>query len=167
MGFVDLSFVSTQTAAVFGRLGRPVPATVTVLPTIVSNLPLGAGLTLSDVLVVDAMILTKYLNEGALEQHVILQPDGTYLAMPTTRFYPTPDEPGAHIDAYIIASPQVTSVTERVRRGVRPLFTTPDRAVVTTVTHQVEWRPHPHRTGTTGNSCDKSAGVPPFAVWPA
>jgi hypothetical protein len=81
--------------------------------------------------------------------------------MRTTRFYTTPDEAEANIESYLRVPPQVTSVTALVHQAVRPLFTMPDRIVVSTVTHQVEWQPTASRQGQSAIDSAESAALPP------
>lgn len=109
-------------AALFQQVGQVLPQNpVSVLPLVVSNLPLASGITMNDVPVVDSIILMKFFSEGCLEQRVMLGIDGRPRAGTTLAFYSTPREAEAAVGPYLRNPPQVSTILPMVHVADRPL----------------------------------------------
>lgn len=96
---------------------RQPPAHTQVVPLILSNLPLGAGLKFYGVPVTDLLILQRFLDEGLLRRFVKFEPNAEPRGETETHFYRSPEEAEKVIASYLARPPQL----EHFEAGVVPV----------------------------------------------
>ena len=93
-----------------------------VVPVVVTNLPLGPGFSESEVPVTDLHILTRYLVEGRLDQLVIAGAHGVEEVKRVVQFYNSDEEAEENLAAYLGNPPQLTQLRANVKEQLRPLI---------------------------------------------
>lgn len=83
------------------------PNDLSVVPCVISNLPLGTGYPTGGSAVADEYILARYLGEGGVPQFITQNADGTQEVGQFTRFYSSPEEAARTIARYLEAPPAI------------------------------------------------------------
>lgn len=93
-----------------------------LIPLVVTNCPLGVGLSFHDVPVVDLLILQKYLDEGRLETWVLMNKRGGNKVGKVVKFYEAVGEAESNIQQYLSRPPQIEIFLEQTKVDVYPLM---------------------------------------------
>ena len=104
-----------------GLSNRIPSGSLSILPLVLVSSPIGAGVPLNNVPVLDLRLLCRYFDPGYSEHWVLVGDDGQKTVGETKPFYRSPQEAEAHLAAYL-AGPQPTQqYKEHVVVEWRPL----------------------------------------------
>lgn len=83
------------------------PDDTRIVPIILSNLPLGAGMKFNGVAATDLFILERFLGDGFLERFAIFDPASGFQGGQKLEFYATAEEAETLIEKYLADPPQL------------------------------------------------------------
>lgn len=111
-------FVAANREALLAATGwdpAALPSPVPVVPVVVVNLPDGAGMTETDVPVVDSSILAQFFSPGHLRVNVRRRGRGPAYGGETIPFYGDDTSAGAALGAYLLDPPQLAVYRPHLR----------------------------------------------------
>ena len=114
------SFVATNLAEALVRCGWGGMPIDSVIPFVLTNQPCMAGLSSTEVPVVDRLILERYLCEGSLPVGVVASREGIHSAR-TIRFYESQAKAGSRLANYLKSPPQLEIFRKMMLMRERPL----------------------------------------------
>ncbi|WNG47698.1 hypothetical protein F0U60_28895 [Archangium minus] len=97
------------------------PERIKVIPIVLTSTPIGAGLVVRGVPVVDIRILRAYFDVRKMRYGVLAGRDGREETMKTVHFYESPKEAEENIQTYVLSPPQLALPRKFVSLDVRPL----------------------------------------------
>ncbi|MCY1077118.1 hypothetical protein [Archangium lansingense] len=111
----------TESLTYIPRKGGWTPEKLKVIPVVLTSTPIGAGLVLRDIPVVDIRILRAYFDVRKIQYGVLTNKNGHEKPIKTVHFYETPQEAEENIQAYVLSPPQLALPRKSVSVDVRPL----------------------------------------------
>lgn len=113
--------VRSNLASTVKALGITKTEGAVVAPLVVVNSPLGAGLSIGDVPVVDLTILCRFFDQGYLDHFVTRTSVGRVTVGQRERFYDSKDEAEVKLLGYLKAPPHVRRYRESLTVEWRPV----------------------------------------------
>lgn len=94
---------------------------IRIIPIVMTNLTLGAGMVIGDAVVTDRWIFDRYFSEGALTKFARFDVQAGFHGGRELPFYDTPSQAEQNIEAYLRSPPQLDHYKEALSSSFYPM----------------------------------------------